>query len=216
MQRIAVIDYGMGNLRSVSKAIEHVCEDSAEVVVSADRTVIESADRIVFPGQGAVRDCMAEIHRFELAPTLAVVIQDRPFLGICMGLQVLLERSEEHWDTTCLGLVPGTVRGFSTWGREPGSGQYLTVPQMGWNQVHFTRTHALWHGVDSGAFFYFANSFYAAPDDLTVVTGHTRYGIEFASALGRDNFFATQFHPEKSAKHGLQVLKNFVNWDGAP
>ena len=214
MQRIAVIDYGMGNLRSVSKAIEHVANGAAEVLVTSDRAAIESADRIVFPGQGAARDCMVEIHRHELAPVLQVVIQDRPFLGICMGLQVLLERSEEHWETDCLNLVPGIVRSLPRDATDPQTGKQLTVPQMGWNQVRFAGAHPLWRGIEDGAYFYFANSFYADPEDPAVTAGRTTYGVEFTSALTKGNLFATQFHPEKSARDGLQILSNFLKWDG--
>jgi glutamine amidotransferase len=214
MQRIAVIDYGMGNLRSVSKAVEHVANGQADVLVTSDRGDIESADRIVFPGQGAARDCMAEIHKHALAPTLNLVIKDRPFLGICMGLQVLLERSEEHWETDCLNLVPGIVRALPADALDPHDHRRLTVPQMGWNQVTFVKDHPLWHGIESGSFFYFANSYYADPRDPDVVAGRTSYGVDFASALSLNNLFATQFHPEKSARDGLQILRNFVAWNG--
>jgi glutamine amidotransferase len=216
MQRIAVIDYGMGNLRSVSKAVEHVADGQAEVLVTSDRDQIENADRIVFPGQGAARDCMAEIHAHHLVPTLLRVITDRPFLGICMGMQVLLERSEEHWDTDCLNVIPGIVRALPRDSIDPADGTRLTVPQMGWNQVSFRLQHPLWHGIEDGSYFYFANSFVADPTDPDVISGTTWYGVEFTSALARGNLFATQFHPEKSARDGLQILRNFVAWDGNP
>lgn len=214
MEKIAVIDYGMGNLRSVSKAVERAADGQAEVLITSDASDIENADRIVFPGQGAARDCMVEINARDLAPVLRRVIQDRPFLGICMGLQVLLDRSEEHLDTDCLGLVEGMVLAFPPDGVDETTQAPLTVPQMGWNQVSFARAHPLWRGLDDGSYFYFMNSYYAAPADESVVTGRTRYGLDFASALGQDNWFATQFHPEKSARDGLQLLANFVTWNG--
>ena len=214
MQRIAVIDYGMGNLRSVSKAVEHVAQEQAEVVVTSDPELVQSADRIVFPGQGAARDCMAEIHARRLAPILHQVVNDRPFLGICMGMQVLLDRSEEHLETDCLGVVPGMVRALPSGATEALTGNRLTVPQMGWNQVRFQNSHPLWQGIQSGAHFYFANSYVADPQDPQVIYGTTHYGVEFTSALGQRNLFATQFHPEKSARDGLRILRNFISWDG--
>lgn len=214
MHRVAVIDYGMGNLRSVSKAVEHVAAGQAEVVVTDDHALIESADRVVFPGQGAARDCMREIHARDLTGVIRESIENKPFLGICMGMQVLLERSEEHLETDCLGVLPGMVRSLAAHAADAGTGARLSIPQMGWNQVQFCQRHPLWAGVKDGAYFYFANSYYADPDDAGVVAGRTAYGLDFASAIARDNVFATQFHPEKSAKDGLQILSNFLDWDG--
>jgi glutamine amidotransferase len=211
-QHIAVIDYHMGNLRSVSKAIEHVAGDGAEVSVSHDPAVIAVADRVVFPGQGAARDCMAEIHRLGLAGCIREVIATRPFLGICMGLQVLLDGSDESPDTPCLGVIPGRVR------RLPGGcgddGRALTIPQMGWNQVFQRRAHALWQGIDDGERFYFANSYHAVPEGAETITATTPYGIDFVSAVALGSLFAVQFHPEKSQRAGLQLLENFLAWDG--
>jgi len=211
-QQIAVIDYHMGNLRSVSKAIEHVAGDGADVVVTNDAQVIANADRVVFPGQGAARDCMLEINHLNLAQCIREVINTRPFLGICMGLQVLLEGSDESPQSPCLGVLEGRVRRFA--GGTDGHGKTLTIPQMGWNQVHQRISHPLWRGIEDNERFYFMNSYYAAPDDDAVVAATTPYGIEFVSAVARESMFAVQFHPEKSQRAGLQLLKNFTNWDG--
>jgi glutamine amidotransferase len=211
-QQIAVIDYHMGNLRSVAKAIEHVAGDAAAVRVSHEPEVIAAADRVVFPGQGAARDCMAEIHRLGLAGCIREVIESRPFLGICMGLQVLLDGSDESPDTPCLGILPGRVRRLP--GGRGGDDRALTIPQMGWNQVFQRRPHPLWQGIDDGERFYFANSFHAVPQDAATVTATTPYGIDFVSAVGHGSLFAVQFHPEKSQRAGLRLLENFLAWDG--
>jgi glutamine amidotransferase len=212
-QQIAVIDYHMGNLRSVSKAVEHVAGTNAQVVITNDATTIANADRVIFPGQGAARDCMVEINQLALADCIREVINTRPFLGICMGLQVLLDDSDESPQDPCLGVIEGRVR------RLPGGtderGTALTIPQMGWNQVYQRLEHPLWHGIDNGERFYFMNSFHAAPDDDAVIAATTPYGIEFVSAAARGSMFAVQFHPEKSQRAGLQMLRNFVDWNGA-
>ena len=212
-QQIAVIDYHMGNLRSVSKAIEHVAGDGVHVVVSSDVRIIANADRVVFPGQGAARDCMLEINHLHLADCIREVINTRPFLGICMGMQVLLDGSDESPSSPCLGVIKGQVH------RLPGGtddhGNELTIPQMGWNQVHQRIDHPLWQGIKDGERFYFMNSFHAAPADDAVVAATTPYGIDFVSAVARGSMFAAQFHPEKSQRAGLQLLKNFVGWNGA-
>ena len=212
MQRIAVIDYGMGNLRSVSKALERVAPDD-EVVVSADAAVIGASDRIVCPGQGAARDCMAALHASGLGRVVLDTVDTRPFLGICMGLQVLLGESDENGGVACLGVVPGRVVRFD----DPlvdANGERLKVPHMGWSPVRRTREHALWSGIDDGARFYFAHSYVCEPDDAALVAGTCQYGREFAVALAYPGFFACQFHPEKSARDGLRLLANFVAWDG--
>lgn len=211
-QHIVVIDYHMGNLRSVSKAIEHVAGDRAKVSISHEPAVIGAADRVVFPGQGAARDCMAEINRLALAPCIREAIASRPFLGICMGLQVLLDGSDESPDTPCLGLVEGHVRRLP--GGVDGRGRRLTIPQMGWNQVHQRIAHPIWHGIPDLERFYFANSYHAVPHDAGVIAASTPYGIDFVSALARENLFAVQFHPEKSQRAGLALLANFIAWDG--
>lgn len=211
MQRIAVIDYGMGNLRSVSKAIEHVAEH-AEVVVSDDARVIESADRIVCPGQGAAADCMAALHRTGLANTVKAVVGTRPFLGICMGYQVLLTHSAENGGVDCLDLVPGKVVRFD----EPllQDGQRLKVPHMGWSEVHHTMAHPLWQGIADACRFYFAHSYYCLPEDESVVAATCQYGRRIVVSVATQNLFACQFHPEKSSRDGLQLLRNFTRWNG--
>jgi glutamine amidotransferase len=208
---IAVVDYGMGNLRSVAKALEHVAPAGTYVAVTDDAGTIERADRVVFPGQGAARDCMRAIDAHGLRGPLINAARSRPFLGMCMGLQVLLARSEENGGTDCLGLFAGSVRFFGHEGRDA-QGRSLKIPHMGWNTVTQARGHALWAGIADAARFYFVHSYYADPEDPALVAGTTDYGRTFASAIARDNVFACQFHPEKSSRDGLQLLANFVHW----
>jgi glutamine amidotransferase len=212
MNSIAIIDYGMGNLHSVASAIEHVAPN-ARVQVSADPAVIEEADRVVLPGVGAMRDCMAEIKRLGVDKLVATVSKDRPFLGICVGMQALMERSEENGGVDCLGLFEGDVKFFG----EPlmEAGQRLKVPHMGWNQVKHAQEHPLWNGIDDDDRFYFVHSYYVpASIEPGVIAGTTRYGVDVVAALMHNNIFATQFHPEKSQHAGLQLLKNFSTWNG--
>ena len=211
MERIAVIDYGMGNLRSVAKALEHVADDSQEVVVTGDIKTIAGAERVVFPGQGAMRDCMAEINKLNLGAVICEAASSRPFLGICMGLQVLLPISDEDPDSPGLGIFPGAVKRFPA--PETNSPAPLKVPHMGWNNVYFARQHPLWHDIHPEARFYFVHSYYVVPEDTEVVTATSHYGVEFVCAIARDNLFAVQFHPEKSHHAGLQLLRNFLAWD---
>ena len=209
-QKIAVLDYGMGNLRSVSKAIEHVAAD-AEVRVTDDHQYISAADRVVFPGQGAARDCMVAIGDHHLNQAIKEALQSKPFLGICMGLQVLLGHSEENEGTSLLGLLQGKVKRFD--GQAIGdNGLHLKIPHMGWSQVQQTTEHPLWRGIEQGSRFYFVHSYFVVPEDQQLVAATTEYGQQFTSAIARDNLFAVQFHPEKSADSGLQLLENFVNW----
>ena len=212
MQRIAVIDYGMGNLRSVSQALRRVAPHD-EVVVSDDAAVIAASERVVCPGQGAARDCMAALHASGLDRTVRETVDTRPFLGICMGLQVLLEASDENGGVPCLGVVPGRVRRLA----EPlrgDRGERLKVPHMGWSPVRQRAAHPLWHGIEDGARFYFAHSYVCEPNEPALVVGSCHYGGEFAVAIGYPGFFACQFHPEKSSTDGLALLANFVAWDG--
>ena len=209
-QKIAVINYGMGNLRSVAKAIEHVA-NGAEVRVTDDHRYIKSADRVVFPGQGAARDCMAAIGEHHLNQAILDAARNRPFLGICMGLQVLMESSDENGGTRLLGLFPGKVRRFDGTARGD-NGLPLKVPHMGWSPVDQQRGHALWAGIMDHSRFYFVHSYRVVPEDPSLTVATTDYGVRFTSAIARDNLFATQFHPEKSAETGLRLLKNFVNW----
>ncbi len=209
-QRIAVIDYGMGNLRSVAKAIEHVAGD-AEVRVTDDHRYIGSADRVVFPGQGAARDCMAAIGEHQLNKAVLDASRNKPFLGICMGLQVLMQHSEENGGTQLLGLFHGKVRRFDGTARGD-NGLPLKIPHMGWSPVDQRQSHPLWDGIADGSRFYFVHSYRVVPEDPSLVVATTDYGVRFASAIGRENLFACQFHPEKSADVGLRMLHNFVNW----
>lgn len=209
-QKIAVIDYGMGNLRSVSKAIEHVA-GNAEVRTTDDPGYIAAADRVVFPGQGAARDCMAAIGEHHLNQAVLRAAESKPFLGICMGLQVLMRHSEENGGTRLLDMFDGEVKRFD--GLAMGdNGLPLKIPHMGWSPVHQVVAHPLWEGIADNSRFYFVHSYRVIPEDVSVIAATTDYGVRFTSAIARDNLFATQFHPEKSADTGLQLLRNFVNW----
>lgn len=212
MQTIAVIDYGMGNLRSVSKALEHVVGKDARVVVTDDHALVKQADRIVVPGQGAAEDCMQQLSAHGMLDDVKDAYRNKPFLGICMGLQVLFDKSEENQGTPCLGLVPGRVKAFSNPLMEAGTDTPLKVPHMGWNNV-VQQPHPLWNGIDQGARFYFVHSYYVQPDDASYAVGHSQHGVEFTCAVAKENVFACQFHPEKSAKDGLKLLQNFVRWN---
>lgn len=212
MQRIAVIDYGMGNLRSVSKAIEHVAPDD-EVVVTHDAATIESADRIVCPGQGAALDCMQALQASGMAEVVSRTVATRPFLGICMGFQVLLSRSDENGGVSCLDIISGRVVRFAD-PLHDRDGTRLKVPHMGWSEVTHSQPHPLWSGIDNGSRFYFAHSYYCVPDESQRVTGTCHYGHDIAVSIAHNNVFACQFHPEKSAADGLQLLKNFTQWNG--
>jgi len=213
MQTIAVIDYGMGNLRSVVNALQMVSSGSDEVLLTSDPKQVLAADRVVFPGQGAAGDCMRAIDHHGLREAILSAARQQPFLGICMGMQVLIEHSEENQGTSCLGIFDGQVRYFGD-GHQDQSGVKLKVPHMGWNRVTQTRSHPLWHSIDDGSRFYFVHSYYLDEQDSTLVAGITDYGFSFTSVIAKDNLFALQCHPEKSAEAGLQLLRNFVNWDG--
>lgn len=208
---IAVVDYGMGNLRSVSKAVEHVAPD-ASVVVTDDPGVVARADRVVFPGQGAMRDCMRELDARGLRQAVLDAAASRPFLGICIGLQMLFEHSEEG-DTPGLGVLAGGVVRFPEAAMATPEGVRLKVPHMGWNRVTQEVAHPLWRGIDDGARFYFVHSYFVQPAESAVVAGACEYGPAFTCAIARANIFAVQFHPEKSHASGLQLLANFVRWN---
>ncbi len=210
---IAVVDYGMGNLRSVSQAVIHVAQDSGlEVIVTARPEEVRAAERIVLPGQGAMPDCMRELQESGLREAVLEAAASKPLMGVCVGMQMLLSRSEEG-PTDGLDLIPGEVLRFSLDGRLQPDGSRYKVPQMGWNQVLQMQPHPMWAGVPDAAYFYFVHSFYARPSDKHHSAGETEYGQRFTCALARDNIFATQFHPEKSADHGLALYRNFLHWN---
>jgi glutamine amidotransferase len=207
-QRIAIVDYGMGNLRSVEKALAHVAP-GATVQITAAPEMIRAADRVVFPGQGAMPDCMKCLAESGLDEALREAAASKPFLGLCIGLQMLFERSAEG-DTPGLGLLPGRVLAFAQ--AEETRAAALKIPHMGWNEAWQSHPHALWTGIPDGARFYFVHSFYCAPGDPSLVAAWSRYPHAFTSAISRDNIFATQFHPEKSSVAGLKLLENFSSW----
>lgn len=209
---IAVVDYGMGNLRSVTKALEHVAQGRAEVTLTQDPDVVRRADKVVFPGQGAMKDCMAELIASGLKEAVIDAAASKPFFGVCVGAQLLLDHSEEG-DTAALGIYPGLVKRFPD-GQLDAQGARLKVPHMGWNEVWQTVRHPLFAGVADGSRFYFVHSYYMAPTDPALSLGYAEYPFAFSAILGRDNVFATQFHPEKSAAAGLKLLDNFIGWDG--
>jgi glutamine amidotransferase len=206
VQKVVVVDYGMGNLRSVQRALAHVADD-ASVEISSDPEKVRAADRIVFPGQGAMPDCMRYLRETGLEGAVREAAATKPFFGVCVGMQMLFESSEEG-NTPGLGLLKGQVVRF----RMSPENHALKVPHMGWNQVRQVLPHALWLGIDDGARFYFVHSFYARPGESGQTAATTVYPNPFTSAVMRDNIFATQFHPEKSAAAGLTLYKNFLNW----
>jgi glutamine amidotransferase len=214
---VAVVDYGMGNLRSVSQAVMAAAADTpVRVVVTQDPVEVRAASRIVLPGQGAMRDCMAALRDSGMQEAVLEAAASKPLFGVCVGMQMLLDHSAEG-DTPGLGLIPGVVRKFDLAGRTQPDGSRFKVPQMGWNQVHQLghggAVHPVWAGVPDGSYFYFVHSFYAAPQDPAHCAGQADYGGLFAAAIARDNIFATQFHPEKSAEHGLALYRNFLHWN---
>ena len=220
---VAVIDYGMGNLRSVSQAVEHAAKDlNLQVVVTNDPQVVKAAERVVLPGQGAMRDCMRELreaHGGDLFGAVLDAAATKPLMGVCVGMQMLLDHSEEQ-DTPGLGLIPGRVVKFRLEGQIQPDGSRYKVPQMGWNRVSQTRRagawggepHPCWAGIPDESWFYFVHSYHARVDNAQHSAGETEYGVRFTSVVARDNIFATQFHPEKSAEHGLALYRNFLLW----
>jgi len=209
--KIAVVDYGMGNLRSVAKAIEHVAS-AAQVSITSDPAQVRAADRVVFPGQGAMPDCMRYLRESGLEESVRAAAASRPLLAICIGEQMLFERSEEG-DVMGLGLFPGDVVRFRDAELQQPDGSRLKVPHMGWNRVRQTLRHALWDGIADESWFYFVHSYYVAPRDPGLTAGESIYGDVFTCAVARDNIFATQFHPEKSAAAGLRIYENFTRWN---
>jgi len=220
MNRIAVIDYGMGNLHSVAKALEHVASQlgqDTEVLVTPDPHLIASADRVIFPGVGAIRDCMAEINRLDVGKIVRDAVATKPVFAICVGMQALMSRSEENGGVDCLDLIDGEIRFFGE-KLTDAQGQKLKVPHMGWNEVVQVQSHPLWQGVPARSRFYFVHSYYLPHDENSPsrgVVGVSHYGDEIAAVLAKPNLFATQFHPEKSQEAGLTLLRNFLNWDGS-
>jgi imidazole glycerol-phosphate synthase subunit HisH len=212
MRSVAVVDYGMGNLRSVSQAVLHAARGSdVAVVATSDPEVVLAAERVVLPGQGAMPDCMRELRDSGLQAAVLQAAATKPLLGVCIGMQMLFERSEEG-ATQGLGLIGGEVLRFRLEGRLQPDGSRYKVPQMGWNRVRQTQPHPLWAGVPDDAFFYFLHSYYAHPSEPRHSVGESDYGARFTCAVARDNIFATQFHPEKSAAHGLALYRNFLAW----
>ena len=222
LKKVAVVDYGMGNLRSVSQALTHVAQGTDfQVIVTAKVQDVLDADRVVLPGQGAMRDCMHELDASGLRQAVLHAAANKPLFGVCVGMQMLLEHSEEGQvgvGTPALGLFAGEVLKFDLAGRLQLDGSRFKVPQMGWNQVFQgsaqapSMAHPLWQGIADGAYFYFVHSFYAKPSDARHTVGEADYGGRFTAALARDNIFATQFHPEKSAEQGLALYRNFLHW----
>ena len=217
MKTVAIVDYGMGNLRSVTQAVMHAAEhEGVQAVWARTPQEVMDAERVVLPGQGGMRDCMRELHDSGMLAAVLHAAANKPLMGVCVGMQMLLDHSEEL-DTPCLGLIPGKVVKFDLGGQTQADGSRFKVPQMGWNQVwrnnHGGAPHPVWGVVPDGSYFYFVHSYYAKPSDTRHSVGETDYGSHFSSAIARDNIFATQFHPEKSAKQGLALYRNFLRWN---
>ena len=208
--KIVVVD-GLGNLRSVAQALRAAAPE-ADILVSNNAAEIDAADRIVLPGQGAMRDCMRSLRESGAEEALLRAVKTRPVMGVCVGEQMLFDESEENEGTPGLGLLPGRVVRFQLDGKLQGDGSRFKVPQMGWNRVRQTRAHPLWDGVEDGAYFYFVHSYYAAPENPADTIGEADYGGMYTCAVARDNLVATQFHPEKSAAAGLRLYRNFIHW----
>lgn len=215
MSLVAVADFGTGNLRSVHKAIERVSDRRTRVSVTSQRSELERADRVVWPGQGAIGTCLKALDALDLRGTFEKLLDHRPMLGICLGLQAMYEHSEEGGGVDCIGVLSGEVLHFDCAATDPMTGLRLKVPHMGWNNVVQTRRHPLWHGIGQGERFYFVHSYYARSADPDQQYATAEYGASFTSAGGKDNYFGVQFHPEKSQNAGLQLLRNFVTWDGS-
>jgi imidazole glycerol-phosphate synthase subunit HisH len=221
MNKVAVIDYGMGNLHSVAKAVEHVgaeleaqTGEATEVVVTADAELIAKADRVIFPGVGAIRDCMAEINRLNVGKIVEDAMKTKPVLAICVGMQALMRSSEENGGVDCLGLMDGKVKYFGD-NHKDEAGNRLKVPHMGWNKVKQVRPHPLWKDIPDNERFYFVHSYYLPSTGSSAEFGVTEYGLNFVASISADNIFATQFHPEKSQTAGLTLYRNFLQWDGS-
>lgn len=212
MIKISIIDYGSGNLLSVYKALKFVSSDSHEISITNDQKDVLKADRIVFPGQGAITDCMKNLKEKNLFQTISELCKSRPFLGICLGLQSLMDYSDEGGGVECLGIVSGKVNRFDRNKAIPTRTEKFKVPHMGWNTVSFSRDHPMIKGLDNHSYFYFVHSFYVSPIDSRLTLGETNYIGNFTSVLQKDYIFATQFHPEKSSDAGLVLLENFLNW----
>lgn len=210
MSSVAVIDYGMGNLHSIAKALQHAAPD-VSVNVTADAQVILQADRVVFPGVGAIRDCMQALKQTGLDEVIQTVAKTKPLLGICLGMQALLTDSAENGQNSCLNIFAGHVIRFPD-DLHDQEGVRLKIPHMGWNQVK-QNPHPLWQGIPQDSRFYFVHSYYTQPDDSAIIAATSEYPTPFACALAKDNVFAVQFHPEKSQAVGLQLLNNFLHWD---
>jgi glutamine amidotransferase len=213
MSTVAIIDYGMGNLHSIAKALQHA-EPKVDVQIVTDQARILSAERVVFPGVGAIRDCMHALESTGLADVIREVAQNKPMLGICLGMQALLTESEENETSQCLNIIPGQVVHFEKHIRDE-RGEMLKIPHMGWNQVHQQIEHPIWENITQDSRFYFVHSYYARPFRSEVIAATSAYPEPFSCALSKNNIFAVQFHPEKSQADGLQLLKNFLNWDGS-
>ena len=211
MSTVAVIDYGMGNLHSIGKALQHA-DPKTRVLVTSEPSQLRSADRVVFPGVGAIRDCMAALQDLNLVPLLTELFSTKPFLGVCLGMQALLDESEENEGVSCLGLLPGRVVKFADDLKDV-TGQNLKIPHMGWNRVHQTGVHPLWEGIPQDSRFYFVHSYYASPTNPDHIAATTDFPTPFASALSKGKLFAVQFHPEKSQAAGLRLLANFLKWN---
>jgi imidazole glycerol-phosphate synthase subunit HisH len=212
MTRIAVIDYGMGNLRSVAKALHHASPED-EVYVTNKPQDVARADRVVFPGQGAMAGCMAGLDEFGLRDTVLDAARNKPFLGVCMGLQMLFEVSEEGGNLPGLGIFPGKVARFDVKGATDGLDRPLKIPHMGWNEVNYAQDHPLWRGIADQSRFYFVHSYFAQPKNVSDTAATTDFPDAFTSAVAKDNIFATQFHPEKSSNAGLTLFRNFIQWN---
>jgi glutamine amidotransferase len=209
MTKIVVLDFGMGNLRSVARALECVAPH-VEVRISSDPLHVRAADRVVLPGQGAMPDCMRQLDAAGLREPVLEALRTKPVFGICVGEQMLCDFSDEG-NVPCLGVLPGRVQRFPV-DLQSADGVRLKVPHMGWNQVEQQAAHPMWAGIESGAAFYFVHRYYVVPDDSAWIAAVSDYGLRFTCAVARDNIFATQFHPEKSARHGLRLLANFIDW----
>ncbi|WP_288379472.1 imidazole glycerol phosphate synthase subunit HisH [uncultured Massilia sp.] len=209
--KIVVVD-GLGNLRSVAQALRSAAPE-ADILVSSKAEDIDAADRIVLPGQGAMRDCMRSLRESGAEDALLRAVRNRPVMGVCVGEQMLFDASEENEGTPGLGLLPGKVVRFQLDGKLQSDGSRFKVPQMGWNRVRQTRSHPLWDGVEDGSYFYFVHSYYAAPEEAQDTIGEADYGGMYTCAVARDNLVATQFHPEKSAAAGLRLYRNFIHWN---